>query len=430
MERDQWACFCMCRERRFAPPGHRVSRAEMDYLIAARRERPGDDPIFALNAEARRRHAAGEDVINATIGALLYDDGSLATMSSVVEALRSNPPAEAAAYAPIAGRADFRQAVIDDILGEHGLADQAISVATPGGSGALRLALDNFLEPNQSVLTTSFYWGPYRTLADESGHRLHTYNMFDANKRFDVDALDRALGEGVKRDGRVMLFLNTPCHNPTGYSMDAAEWADTIAVIERHAKAAPITVLTDIAYGYYAPEALRSCVHSCSQLVGKALVLFAWSASKSFAQYGLRVGALIALVDSDQQRERIFNALSYSCRGTWSNCNSGGQAAITRVLNEPILNARSIQERAKLVGMLNRRVEHWNELASAAGLNYPRYDGGFFTTVFCDHADEVAAKLRQQGVFVVPLKGALRVAMCAVSEPQIERIVSALAAAL
>ena len=42
-------------------------------LIPEASDRPGDDPIFALNAEARRRAAAGESVINATLGALSFD---------------------------------------------------------------------------------------------------------------------------------------------------------------------------------------------------------------------------------------------------------------------------------------------------------------------------------------------------------------------
>jgi hypothetical protein len=50
--------------------------------------------------------------------------------------------------------------------------------------------------------------------------------------------------------------------------------------------------------------------------------------------------------------------------------------------------------------------------------------------VFCDDAQGAAAKLRERGVFVVPLSGALRVAMCAVNEAQIERIVGAMAEVL
>jgi aromatic-amino-acid transaminase len=403
---------------------------DMEFLIASRRERPGDDPIFALNAQAKARAAAGEDVINATIGALLTDDGKLMVMQSVVQALASVAPEVIAGYAPIPGRPDFRQAVIDDLLGRYGLADKAVSVATPGGSGALRMAMDDFLEPGQAVVTSSFFWGPYRTLADESGRTLATFNMFDGDGRFDTVDLDKVLSEQLAKHGRALLILNTPCHNPTGYSLDASEWKAVAEVVAKHAANAPVVVLLDVAYSSYAPEGLAVAMEALPPILDKALVLFAWSASKSFAQYGLRIGALVALCLDDDERERVKNAMTYSCRGLWSNCNAGGQAAIAHVLTDPELAAKALAERNELVALLARRVARWNALAGPAGLNYPRYDGGFFTTVFCDDAATHAAALREQGVYVVPMKGALRVAMCSVTEAQIERIVPAIAGVL
>ena len=46
--------------------------------------------------------AEGEAVVNATIGALLNDDGKLAIMPSVVDALSELDSTTVAAYAPIA----------------------------------------------------------------------------------------------------------------------------------------------------------------------------------------------------------------------------------------------------------------------------------------------------------------------------------------
>jgi aromatic-amino-acid transaminase len=402
----------------------------MEFLISSHRGRPGDDPIFSLHAEAKKRAAAGEDVVNATIGALLHDDGRLAVMPSVVEALSSVDPAVSAAYAPIPGRADFRQAVIEDLLAEHGLVDQAVAVATPGGSGALRLAMDNFLERGQTVLTSSYFWGPYRTLSDESGRSLATFNMFNAEGRFDVADLERQLEAQIKAQGRVLLLLNTPCHNPTGYSLDKQEWDATVEVIERLGARAPIITLLDVAYGYYAKPALAVAIKSLARVADKSLVAFAWSASKTYAQYGLRVGSLVVMTPDAEERASINNALTYSCRGLWSNCNAGGMAGITRVLTDEKLRARANSERDEIVDMLSSRVACWNELAGAAGINYPRYNGGFFTTVFCEEPAAVAARLRERGVYVVPLAGALRVAMCAVNEKQIARIVEGLAATL
>ncbi len=66
-------------------------------------------------------------------------------------------------------------------------------MASPGGTGALRHAVNTFLEAGQALLTTSFYWNPYATIADEQERRVETFSMFSASGALDVDALDRAL---------------------------------------------------------------------------------------------------------------------------------------------------------------------------------------------------------------------------------------------
>jgi aromatic-amino-acid transaminase len=403
----------------------------MAFLIPSHASRSGDDPIFALNGEARARARAGEPIINATVGALLDDDGKLAVLGTVAEVLRAIPAEVSATYAPIAGPDDFRRAVIADLFGDRSAAAHAVAVATPGGSGAIRLAFSNFLEPGQAVLTSSFYWGPYQTLADDAGRRLDTFSMFDERGRLDTADFARHLRRHLDVQGRALVILNSPCHNPTGYSFDDDEWQAVVEVVSRESARGPIAVVLDVAYSRYASTDLGACLDRVLPLAGKALVLWSWSASKSFTGYGLRVGALVAVHPDAAERGRLLAAFAYACRGTWSNCNAGGMAAIVRVLTDPELRARVDQERSVLKALLDRRVERWNQLARPAGLRYPRYDGGFFTTVFCADAPGTAARLKAEGVFVVPLAGGsgLRVALCSVAEKDVPRLVDALARA-
>ena len=193
-----------------------------------------------------------------------------------------------------------------------------------------------------------------------------------------------------------------------------------------------VTLLVDCAYWLYGARAEpRSFLAHLRPLLGKATLLFAWSASKSFTHYGLRVGALIACVADERERAMTEAALSYSCRGTWSNCNRGGLAAITRLLCDPEMASACATERAELKALLRARVDAFNAHAHARSLRYPRYEGGFFVTVFDDHPLEKAAAMREKGVFVVPQArkqggGALRVALCSVAERDIARLVDAL----
>src|SRR5262249_30790701 len=151
---------------------------------------------------------------------------------------RAVPAEVAAGYAPIAGPEDFRRAVIADLLEGPGAgherqraAANALAIATPGGSGAIRLTFSNFLETGQSLLTSSFYWGPYKTGADDAGRKLETSRMFDEQGRLDPADFARHLGRQLDAQGRALAILNSPCHNPTGYSFDDQEWQAVVDVV-------------------------------------------------------------------------------------------------------------------------------------------------------------------------------------------------------
>jgi aromatic-amino-acid transaminase len=403
------------------------------HLIASHRDRPADDPIFSLHQEAAARKKRGDDIVDATIGVLLDDDGTLSVLPATVRAVNEVEAGEWAAYAPISGTPEFRRAVIDDLVGSSAdLRASAVSVATTGATGALRHAIANYLEPGQAALTSSWFWAPYKTICDESDRRLETYRMFGEAGGLDVAALDAALERQIAQQGRALVIVNDPAHNPTGYSMTDREWLALTDCLKRRGARAPIALLVDCAYLHYGARGASSLAARVAPLLGHVTVLFAWSASKSYTHYGLRVGALVACVADANERAMVECALSYSCRGIWSNCNGGGQVAVTRLLTDAALRDACTRERDALKEVLLARVEAFNRAAPKRGLRYPRYDGGFFVTVFHDRAKEKAAEMRGRGVYVVPQglpdgSGALRLALCAIPARDVDRLVDALA---
>ncbi len=112
-------------------------------------------------------------------------------------------------------------------------------------------------------------------------------------------------------------------------------------------------------------------------LIGKMTACsFAWSASKTFTHYGLRVGALVAMVDEPRERAMTEAALSYSSRGTWSNCNRGGLAAVTRMLTDQRRSSPALDaERAQLQQLLDQRVAVFNREAKNRRVALPALRG-------------------------------------------------------
>ena len=104
--------------------------------------------------------------------------------------------------------------------------------------------------------------------------------------------------------------------------------------------------------------------------------------------------------------------------------------AVSQLLTDPELVTRSEQERGRLRELLFERVGVFNRLAREAGLQYPRYEGGFFVAVFTPDPQKTQDSMQREGVFVVPLSGAVRVAICATPASKVPRLVEALARGL
>lgn len=392
----------------------------------------GDDPVFALSQEAAARAQSGLTCVDATLGVLIADTGRLAVLPSLVEVMRSSLASDWAPYAGASGLESFSDAVIDECIGAWpALRENAIAVATPGATGAIQSALTVFLARDQAFLSSSLCWGTYPIIAKAAQRGFETFDMFrDDDLRFDVEAFDRALGALIARQGRALVLLNDPCHNPTGYTMSAHDWTQVALVLERHSARAPVTVVVDAVYSAFAPEGMDLALAALEPLTDRLLLAIAWSASKAFTGYGLRAGALVVVAPNRSERERVHDALACQCCGTWANCNRGGLVSITRLLRDPVLRTEVDRDRGALIDLLATRAALFATEADAHGLSRPRYNGGFFTSVFVQDAHRIAATLRNEGVYVVPLEGAVRIALSAVNTRDVPKLARHLSQAL
>lgn len=394
-------------------------------LIPTRRAFPADDPIFALNAEAQGRKAGGESILNATVGALLDDAGQLVVLDAVMDLWRELGAQEVAPYAPIAGDPAFLKALVKrhwPLLDGPGAA-----CATPGGSGALALSLRNFLEPGQTLLTTAPYWGPYATLAAENGMGLATAPWPEAGHPLDGAAWDGALRARMKAQGRVLLWLNDPCHNPTGRSLSAADRAILMGLLRDVSRLGPTTLLLDFAYLDYTrePEAGAAALADYAALGAEGCVLVgaSMSLSKSMTLYGARSGALAFPWCDDPALQA---ALTQSCRGTWSNCPRAPQSLMLRLARDGKAQARLAAEHRHWSDVLSARASALDAAMAAEGMAVLHWQGGFFVTVSMADSEATGARLKAEGVFTVPLPEGLRVGLCGLRADEAPRFARAL----
>jgi len=383
----------------------------LKQLIPLRQHFDGADLIFTLNAAAQKRAASGAPVINATIGALLDDHGKLVVLDTVMQQYALLTPPEIAPYAPIAGDAAYLLALTQ----RHWptLSSYGVGVATPGGSGALALSIRNLLEPGQTLLTLAPFWGPYSTLAVENGVNLETVPYPKFGQAVDMSAWREAFARILKHQGRLLFWLNDPCHNPTGRSLTAADRAALFAALRDVASLGPVTLLLDLAYLDYTrdPQHVHDAMADYLQFAegGPVLVGAALSLSKAFTIYGARAGALVFPWSNDAA---LQSALATSCRGTFSNCPRAPMSVLLRISRDATVQASLAAEHAHWNTVLVERAEALDVALKAEGLAGAPWQGGFFIALETQNAFIVCEALQADGVFVVPMPEGLRVGIC------------------
>ena len=380
------------------------------------------DPIFmiaAKAAEAKEKFGA-DKVINSTLGALIEDDGSLVAFDSVYETLKSLDNALIAGYAPIEGTKDFLEAAEKNCFGENRPKAYIRSVATPGGTGAVKHAVWNYTNPGDKVLTSDWYWSPYNTITEEIGRGIETFELFDRSGSYNIDDLKAKAKKLLASQKRLVIILNTPAHNPTGYSISDEEWDKILEFFKNEAedKSKKITILVDAAYIEFAGEGeeRKKFFSKFSGLPENIFTIVGFSASKGFTMYGLRSGAAIGISSEEKVVEEFFYACLHSGRANWSNGTRGAMETISKISKDTELKNRYETEKNKYKKLLRERADAFVKEAEKVDLELLPYRDGFFISIPCGDPEKASQKLMEKNIFVVPLKKGLRFAVCAVSE--------------
>ena len=409
----------------------------------------GNDTIFAWWARYQEAVRQGRNAVNGTIGALLEDDGNLAINKIVDSEIRKAPENDIASYAPLSGLPDFLDLAKSLALGEirDELLDLGFSIgatASPGGSGALYLAANNFLEPGQNVLLRDRYWKPYSGFIQNNGLGFVTWPLLPQNESEGLEYFDKAGFESMLQQlcntqSKVMTWINDPAHNPTGLSMTPNDRYECLnSFVESAVNNADVghTLLIDSAYSLYADEPFGWAETILESLKSglfwpeNLLICFAISLSKSHTIYGLRTGALVSLHPDEDLIGRINSVMGVTARQTWSATSRLGQYSACAVHNSEELGEKWSKERDRLSGLLYSRRKKFISECKSLGIPINPTMDGFFAWLEHEEPEKIAEKCTDKDVYLVPLQGGIRIGLCAIPEEQISRVAEALAYAL
>lgn len=399
--------------------------------IANRSKGKMKSDILKIGAMAKADKALGNHVIDATIGVFLNDDKSINTVPAVIDNLNNNVTKNVG-YAPITGYPAFKEGLLKWYLKdqyEKRINEYYIPFgATLGGTGALSIAFNIFLDPSQVVLLPSIMWGNYKLIAKKAGLKHDTYQLFNSEGNFNITNLCTKIEEYSGSQSNILIVLNDPCQNPTGYSLSDEEHLRLIRKLNKLSEKVNITVIYDIAYLDY--DGNNKQVHRIfNNLFNneiKFLPVFAASCSKVFGMYGFRVGAIFTFVKDEELASNITSAIESQIRGTYSSPNGPALSCLGNALlgedtdklsNEIYSNTLTLKERTTYF------IEKLNE----ANIKHLPYKSGFFVCLPCSDAYDICEKLKEQHTYLIPIADDIvRIAVCSLNISEIDELVMVL----
>ncbi len=276
---------------------------------------------------------------------------------------------ETKSYTGLTGDPAYTGAMRDLILADSVDAGRVAAAATPGGTGAVRQALElmRYADKAATIWVSTPTWPNHLTIIDYLGVPMRPYRYFDnATRSVDFAGMMEDL-KGVKAGD--LVLLHGCCHNPTGANLTPAEWQ----AVADHLEATGAVPFIDIAYqgfGDGLDEDAFGVRHLASRLPE---VLIAASCSKNFGVYRERAGVLMTLAANEKDQASAQSTLAYLNRQNYSFPPDHGARVVQMILDDPELRAdwKAELEDVRL-GMLGLREQLASELRQRT--NSDRFD--------------------------------------------------------
>jgi len=292
------------------------------------------DKILALMALYREDPRT--DKIDLGVGVYKNADGVTPVMRAIKAAEHQLWQTQTTkSYVGLPGDPAYGAALRDLILDGAVENDRVAAAATPGGTGAIRQALEliRLASPDATVWLSAPTWPNHPSIIKYLGMNMAEYRYFDDATR---DVGFPGMMDDLKsvRRGDVVL-LHGCCHNPTGANLTLEQWGQVVDLLEQTG-AIPFI---DIAYQGFG-DGLDADA-AATRLVASRVpeMLIAASCSKNFGIYRERTGLLMAITPDAKTKPVTQGTLNFLNRQNYSFPPDHGARLVTMILNDEALRS-------------------------------------------------------------------------------------------
>jgi Aspartate/tyrosine/aromatic aminotransferase len=385
--------------------------------------------ILEISERAKLDKANGNQVINGCVGTFKDDNHVLISFPSVKEYLVKYNT-NYLDYSRVIGPASFlsgaKKWFFNKDYQEITENKHLFEAATIGGTGAVYDIFKYYSDSHGVTIISDICWPNYFTIAKNTNLEYLTYPLF-LNNKFNFIDLEKSIISALTKVDKVLLVINDPCQNPTGYSFSEEEYKTLFDLVNKYNRENKVVdLLFDIAYIDYSYT--KPLLLNYLKKFYPFNIHLAFSCSKTFGIYGLRVGGLISFLKSVEEKTRLSDAIFDIARGSISSPNGGATNALSKLFDSDsaveAMRLQLVEER----NFLKSRALNALQIMNDNKIEYLPYSAGFFITIVTKiNAYALEDNLEKMHLYVVPIaKNLVRIAICSLSVNEISLIAKAI----
>ncbi|WP_379923605.1 aromatic amino acid transaminase [Erythrobacter sp. R86502] len=272
-----------------------------------------------------------DDKIDLGVGVYRTEDGATPVFAAIKAAEQVLvDKQESKSYLGPEGDLGFVNALMPYIFGRDAtMGGRITGMQTPGGTGAVRLALA--LASKAGVRRVHMgvpSWPNHAQILADLGMELVAFDHANPDGTANLDAVLAAIN-GAGDDEAVLL--HACCHNPTGIDYTDEQWAK---IAEAFAASGTFPII-DAAYQGLGQGMDEDAAGMRTVLAAVPEAFVAYSCDKNFGQYRDRVGAFYVLAQDQATLDTAFSNANALARAAWSMPPDHGGAAVRIILRDP-----------------------------------------------------------------------------------------------
>lgn len=324
------------------------------------------------------------------------------------------------------GVVGFNEAMSQLLLGpEHPAleAGRMVTVQTPGGTGALRVAAEVIkrTNPDATLWVPDPTWPNHNALFPAAGFALkHFRYRNEANGELDFSGMLEDLGQLGADD---VVVLHACCHNPAGIDLNPEQWSQVVDLaVERG-----FLPLVDMAYQGFGVD-LDTDATLVRLLADRAQEFIVTSScSKNFGLYRERCGAISMVLPNAEKAGDAETIIHNTTRGIYSMPPSHGPGIVDIILNSTELTQLWHSElnamRDRINGQRTKFVAKLKGAGVSRDFSFIERQFGMFSLLGV--SPEELARLRDE--FSIYIVGDTRFNVAGLRDENLDYVVDALA---